>query len=590
MRKFTHTLAAAMLTSLVAAGAHAAEMRTLFLPGPVELPADKVPVDILAASLAASRAAKGESDLGGGLGVVTLAPNTKVARDVVGQPPVPKEFAVDRVSLISIVPSKLFDKGQKIFGTVDFAHRGLRIRQAFVIDYLAGVAGITVGELDVMAVTPPDHRVALFAVSAADARRIMEDTNSPYAELVDFAGKHGRALPLSGAVGDSVLVALSLDRVLAGDRLEIALDTPTGKAVSPGLLTFARQGFPVALLPLAQQTAGKVTVARHTDMHPANDDGRREIASVALTGAPVAAAPAAQSPPATTAAAQTAVGWTLDDEANPTQLAFATPERSDDPELLISCDRPNNELHVLYRKLPSDDVEAASDKPDTLNAEIAGAGTSLALSGFVSRAPEATAVGYDILFTDTSAAVLSAPDLKWTLPRMTIATPLPAAAAKFVEACPKASTVTESMTWRRRINLAAGYSVDLPLALFRLASADRSGRFYRGGPGNGTLQISNLVNQDDLTPREALKRMTRDKDVVTQVTKSAAGKESLTISGTRGGRAVFLKAILTCERSQWAIVRLEYDAAARGEVDQLIWRIDQSFTPQGAFESLNACE
>ena len=258
--------------------------------------------------------------------------------------------------------------------------------------------------------------------------------------------------------------------------------------------------------------------------------------------------------------------------------------------MLISCDRPNNELHILYRKLPSDDVEAASDKPDTLNAEIAGAGTSLALSGFVSRAPEATAVGYDILFTDNSAAVLAAPDLKWTLPRMTIATPLPAAAAQFVQACPKASTVTESMAWRRRINLAAGYSVDLPLALFRLASADRFGRFYRGGPGNGTLQISNLANQDDLTPREALKRMTRDKDVVTQVTKSAAGKESLTISGTRGGRAVFLKAILTCERSQWAIVRLEYDAAARGEVDQLIWRIDQSFTPQGAFESLNACE
>ena len=26
------------------------------------------------------------------------------------------------------------------------------------------------------------------------------------------------------------------------------------------------------------------------------------------------------------------------------------------------------------------------------------------------------------------------------------------------------------------------------------------------------------------------------------------------------------------------------------QVDQLIWRIDQSFTPQGAFESLNACE
>ena len=597
MRKLVHTIAAATLVSLAATGSYAAEMRTLFLPGPVELPADKVPVDILAASLAASRAAKGESDLGGGLRVVTLAPNAVIARDVAGQPPVPKEFVVDRVSLVSIVPSKRFDKGQKIFGTVDFAYRGLRIRQAFIVDYLASAAGISVGELEVMAVTPPDHRVALFAVSAADARRIMEDTTSPYAELVDFAGRHGRALPLSGPVGDSVLVALSLDRVLAGDRLEIALDAASGKAVSPGLLTFTRQGFSVALLPLAQQTSGKVTIARHTDMHGPNDDGRREIASIALTGAPGAApraalqaAAAPSAAPAAPAAPQTAGGWTLDDDANPTQLAFATPERADDPELLIACDRPNNELHVLYRKLSSDDVDAASDRLDTLNAAVAGAGTSMVLSGFVSRAPEATAVGYDILVTESSAAVLAAPDLKWTLPGRTIETPLTPAAAQFVQACPKVGTATESMTWRRRINLAAGYAIDLPLGLFRLASADRSGRFYRDGPGNGTLQISNVVNQDDLPPREALKRMAQDKDVVTKVTKGTAGKDSLIITGTRGSRAVFLKAILTCERSQWAIVRLEYDAAARGEVEPLIGRIDQSFARQGEFEGLSACQ
>lgn len=586
MSKLVHAFVAAMLMSLVAT-AQAAEMRTIFLPGPVEVPADKVPVDILAASLAASRAAKGENDLSGGLRVVTLAPNTVVARDVAGQPPVPREFAVDRVNLISIVPSKLFNKGQKIFGAVDFSHRGLRIRQAFIVDYLASSAGITVGDLEVMAVTPPDHRVALFAVSATDARRIIEDTTSPYAELVDFAGKHGRALPLSGPIGDSVLVALSLDRVLAGDRLEIALDAPSGKAVSPSFLTFARQGFPVALLPLTQQTSGKVTVSRHTDMHGPQDDGRREIASAALAGSRAAAPALAPSAPA---APQTTGGWTLDDEANPTQLSFATPERANDPELLISCDRANNELHVLYRKLSSDDIDAASDRLDTLNAEIAGAGASIALSGFVSRAPEATAVGYDILATDNSAAVLAAPDLRWALPRMTIATPLPTAAAQFVAACPRASTVTESMTWRRRINLAAGYSVDLPLGLFRLASADRFGRFYRGGPGNGTMQISNVVNQDDMTPREALKRMTQDKDVITKVTNSAAGKEQFTITGTRGSRAVSLRAILTCEHSQWAIVRLEYDAAARGEVDQLFGRIEQSFTQQGAFEGWNACE
>lgn len=573
MHRLIRILVAATLLSMTAEAASTAEMQTLFLPGPVELPADKVPIDILAATLAASRAAKGESDLGAGRHVVTLAPNATIARGVAGQPPVAKEFAIDRISLISIVPSKLFDKGQKIFGTIDFSYRGLRTRQAFIVEYLASSAGITVGDLEVMPVTPADHRVALFAVSAADARRIMEDTTSPYAELVDFAGKHGRALPLSGHVGDTVLVAQSLDRVLAGDRLEIVLEAGAGKSVSPTFLTFMRQGFPVALLPLAQQTTGKVTLVRHTDMHAGKDDGRREIASVALTAAP-----------------ETASGWKLDDETNPTQLTFATPERADDPELIISCDRPNNELHVLYRKLASEEVEAATGKLDSLNGSIVGAGATIALPAFVSRAPEATAVGYDILLTDNSVAVLAAPDMKWRLRGMTIDAPLTNAAARFVQACPRASTVAESMTWRRRINLPAGFAVDLPTGLFRLSSADRLGRFYRGGPGNATLQISTVLNLDELTPREALKRMAQDKDVVTKVTKSAAGKDSLSITGTRGNRAVFLKGILTCERSQWAFVRLEYDAEARDEVERLAGRIDQSFAQQGAFEGQNACE
>jgi hypothetical protein len=586
MHTLMRILIVATLLSITAGAAKPAETQTFFLPGPVELPSDKVPVDILTASLAASRAAKGESDLGAGLHVVTLAPNATVTRGVASQPPVPKEFTVDRVNLISIVPSKLFDRGQKIFGTIDFSFRGLRARQAFIVEYIASATGIAVGDIQVMAVTPPDHRVALFAVSAADARRIMEDTTSPYAELVNFAGKHGRALPLTGPVGDTVLVALSLDQVLAGDRLEIVLDAGAGESVSPNFLTFMRQGFPVTLLPLARQTAGKVTLVRHTDMRADKDDGRREIASVALTAAP-GAAPIT---PVPSTPAATAGGWKLDDETNPTQLTFATPERADDPELLVSCDRPNNELKVLYRRLPSEEVEGATGKLDSLNGSITGAGTTIPMTAFVSRAPEATAIGYDILLTDNSASVLGAPDLTWRLRGMTIDVPLTSAAAQFVQACPRASTVAESMPWRRRINLPAGFAVDLPLGLFRLSSADRLGRFYRGGPGNGTLQVSTVLNLDELTPLEALKRMAQDKDVVTKVTKSAAGKDSLSITGARGGRAVFLKGILTCERSQWAFVRLEYDAAARGEAERLAGRIDQSFAQQGAFEGQNACE
>src|SRR6185312_12082917 len=173
----------------------------------------------------------------------------------------------------------------------------------------------------------------------------------------------------------------------------------------------------------------------HTDMHSSRSDGRRLLGTVQLTGGEAAApstnvkpvspnaqqvSPAPSAPPAP----QAAGGWRLDDDANPTQLAFATAERADDPELLLVCDRPNNELHVLYRKLSSDDVEAATDKLDTLAGRLSGGGATLDLPGFVSRAPEATAVGYDILVTDNSAAALTAPDAKWTLPGMTIAAPL----------------------------------------------------------------------------------------------------------------------------------------------------------------------
>jgi hypothetical protein len=551
--------------------------------------------DFLLAALAAQQSARRESDLGKGTGLVTLAPGAKATfTDRDGQFKL-EGFSLLETAINSIGPPKNGGDGQRLFGVVRLIHpSGPGANIGFIVDYLRKGDGIVINELTVLTVTPLKPRVSVLTVPAGELPRIVARASGRFVPVFETVSRVGKPLPLAAAQakGPTTVVVLGADRLLPGDRLEAKFTDMSGRPVAGlppaqmsqvGGFVVVAQDFPNGLVP------GRVAVTHVTDLHPKATDGRQLLGTVALVG-PAAAQPAPTPAPSTPSVAQAAGGWTLDDEANPTQLAFATPERADDPELLMSCDRPNNELHVLYRKLPSDDVDTAADKLGSLEGTLTGGGATLTLPGFVSRAPEATAVGYDILVTDNSIAAFGAPDLKWTLPGMTIATPLPAAAAQFVQACPKASTVTESMTWRRRINLAAGYSVDLPLGLFRLASADRFGRFYRGGPGNGTLQISNVVNQDDLTPREALKRMAQDKDVVTKVTKSAAGKDSLSITGTRGSRAVFLKATLTCERSQWAIVRLEYDPAARSEVEPLVGRIDQSFTPQGAFEGQNACE
>ena len=575
-----------LIALMISQSAGAAEnLAVVTIPGSTDVAAKDVAPDIMLAVLAVSQTLRGDRDLSKGLGTTQLASGAKIASHDAGASG--GGFRYDGYQLAGVTiniiePSPRANPGRRVTGLLQFQNiDGLRAQTAFMIDYGYTPKGVVVHDLQAMPVTPTDARVVLRALPLKDGQALLQQRPRTIEAFLEQTAARARKMPLPA--GDWMLVAISPDRVLPGDRLEIHVGPEAGKIdpkVQPAT-AFDYASFPVAAI--AWRSSGKsefASVFLHTDMHPNKSNGQRLLGTAELTN----------EVPAAPAAAKTAGGRTLDDDANPSQLAFSTPERADDPELLLVCDRPNNELHVLYRKLTSDDAEAASDRLDTLQATVSGGSQTLSLPGFVSRAPEASAVGYDILVTDDSIAALAAADATWTLPGMTIAAPLPAAAARFVQNCPKVGTAAASMTWRRRINLAAGYAIDLPLGFFRLASADRSGRFYREGPGNGTLQVSNVINQDDMTPREALKRMTQDKDVVTKVTKSAAGKETLTITGTRGSRAMFLKAILTCEKSRWAIVRLEYDAAARGEVEPLLGRIEQSFTPQGDYEGQAACE
>jgi len=282
--------------------------------------------------------------------------------------------------------------------------------------------------------------------------------------------------------------------------------------------------------------------------------------------------------------------WQADDADKPTQLSFATPGRADDPELFVFCDRANTELRLLYRKLPSEHAERLGEKAGALDGSLAAGGTTRPLAGFLSRAPEATGIGYDVLVTANSVALFSAPDLKFRFPGFEIAAPSDGLLARFAAACPSVSTVFEAAGWRRRFNLQAGFAVDIPVQQFRLSDADRTGRFYRDGPGHATLQVTTAINQDELGPREALRRMSRDKDVVTKVTKSSSGADFFTLSGSKGDRAMSLKALLTCDKSMWAMLRVEYDPAARAEVERLFARMAQSLTTEAGFDGMAACE
>ncbi|MBS0534888.1 MAG: hypothetical protein JSR72_12600 [Proteobacteria bacterium] len=311
----------------------------------------------------------------------------------------------------------------------------------------------------------------------------------------------------------------------------------------------------------------------------------RGLLAAAIAFATTAISQAAE-PPRTL----TAGSWQADDADKPAQLTFATAARADDPELFVFCDRANTELKLLYRRLPSEEAEGMSERPGALDGSLVAAGQTWPLAGFLSRAPEATGIGYDILVTANSLALLTTPDLTLRFPGFDIAAPQDGLLARFASACPSVSTVFEAAGWRRRFNLQAGFAVDIPVQQFRLSDADRTGRFYRDGPGHATLQLTIAINQDELGPREALRRMSRDKDAVTKVAKSNSGADFFMLNGSKGDRAVSLKALLTCGKSMWAMLRVEYDPAARAQVEPLFARMAQSLTTEAGFDGMAACE
>ncbi|TAJ41647.1 MAG: hypothetical protein EPO55_04795 [Reyranella sp.] len=284
------TLGALLLLGLLASGfARAADkLEIIALPGKTDVAAQDVAADVMIAILAVSQTLRGDSDLSRGLGKAQLAPDAKVVSYDAG----PKGggfryegYRSGGVTLNVVEPSRHGDPGRRLTGFLQFVNiDGLRAQTAFMIDYGYSTKGIVIHDLQAMPMTPVDARVVLRALPLKAGQALLEQRPKTIDALLERTASQAQAMPLPA--GDWMLIAISPDRMLPGDRLEIHVGAEAGKIdpKAPAAATFDDTNFPVAAMPW--KASGKPAIASvflHTDMHPKRSDGRRLLGTMPLT-------------------------------------------------------------------------------------------------------------------------------------------------------------------------------------------------------------------------------------------------------------------------------------------------------------------
>lgn len=289
MSPFKLFVAALLLAGLIVPGSAGAadKLEMIVLPGKTEVAARDVAADIMLAVVAVNQTLRGDGDLAKGLGVAQMAANAKAVSYDAG----PKGggfryegYRLGHVTLSVIEPSRHANPGRRLTGFLQFVNiDGLRGQTAFLIDYRYGPKGIVIHELQAMPSTPVDARVILRALPLKAGQALLEQRPKSIQALLEKTASQAHALPLPA--GEWMLFAISPDRVLPGDRLEIHVGAEAGKigAKAPAAATFDYTSFPVAAMPW--KSSGKPAIASvflHTDLHPDKSDGRRLLGTLPL--------------------------------------------------------------------------------------------------------------------------------------------------------------------------------------------------------------------------------------------------------------------------------------------------------------------
>jgi hypothetical protein len=279
---------AAALVAFQSTARAADDVYAIAMPGRYEVAPSTVAPDIMTAIVAAVRSVRGESDLGKGVAPVSLAPDAKVvAGDRLGEGPAfsYEGYAVAGVRLHRLEPSAHGPQGRRLLGVLQFVNAAaLRAETAFLIDYTAAGKGLAIHQLQTMAVTPTDPRVVLRALPRTAGEALAKARWNDIGAFMEATLALRKPLPQTR--DDWLLIALSPDRMLVGDKLEIYVaDRQAPPASTYAGTSFDIGGFPVAAVPwTASAKQAVANIFLKTDMHPDKSDGRRLIATQPLSG------------------------------------------------------------------------------------------------------------------------------------------------------------------------------------------------------------------------------------------------------------------------------------------------------------------
>ena len=207
-----HLLALAGALVALQPAAHAADdVYAIAMPGRYEVAPSTVAPDIMTAIVATVRSLRGEADFGKGVAPVSLAPDANVvAGDKLGDGPAfaYDGYAVAGVRLHRLEPSAYGPKGRRLMGVVQFVNAAaLRAETAFLIDYTEAGKGLSIHQLQTMAVTPTDPRIVLRALPRTAGEALAK---AKWADIASFMeATLALRQPLPQAEGEWLLVALS---------------------------------------------------------------------------------------------------------------------------------------------------------------------------------------------------------------------------------------------------------------------------------------------------------------------------------------------------------------------------------------------
>lgn len=138
--------------------------------------------------------------------------------------------------------------------------------------------------------------------------------------------------------------------------------------------------------------------------------------------------------------------------------------------------------------------------------------------------------------------------------------------------------------WSRYVNPRFGMAVDIPAGFHAEGSApvQGDGKRFRAENGRATITAWGAPAEGNDFMAETSARIAAAEAEGWSITYRSETPDWASWSGTRGGHVFYAKAILTCNGTQTANVRLDYPAMDIGAFDAVVDRLGRSLGQDGA--------